>query len=62
MNKFASIDDSFLLKDDYNPKKEKDVDVLGDSLKKRRKRHADSFLGIKDEFPREVDEDEKTSI
>jgi hypothetical protein len=63
MNKFANIDESFLLKDDYDPKKESDSDVLTDSLKKRRKRHADSFLPKpEDQFPREVDEDKKTSI
>lgn len=61
MNKFASIDDSFLLKDDYDPKKESGKDVLVDSLKKKRKRHADSFLGV-DQFPRELDEDKKTTI
>lgn len=61
MNKFANIDDSFLLKNDYDPKKESGKDVLVDSLKKKRKRHADNFLGI-DQFPRELDEDKKTTI
>lgn len=63
MNNFASIDNSFLLKDDYDPKKEPEKDVLSDSLKKRRKRHADSYLPKpQDEYPREVDEDKKTSL
>jgi hypothetical protein len=62
MNKFASIDSSFLLKNDYDPKKEPEKDVFSDSLKKRRKRHADSYLGVKDQFPRDVDEEKKSSI
>lgn len=61
MNDFASIDNSFLLKDDYDSKKEPGKDALSESLKKKRKRHADSYLGV-DQFPREVEEDKKTTI
>lgn len=60
MNRFQSIDTSFTLKNDYDPRDTKDP--LSKALLKRRSRHADSRLGIKDQFPRETKDEEKTTL
>ncbi len=61
MNDFSSTQNSGLLKNDYEPTKTADS-ALERALKKKRKRYADMRLGIKDLFPRETEEDEKTSL
>lgn len=61
MNDFASTLNSGLLKTDYDPEPKGDSDLVK-MLRKKRKRMADNRLGIKDQFPREVEESEKTSL
>ncbi len=61
MNDFASSTNSGLLKTDYAPESKGDS-PLTEFLRRKRKRMADNRLGIKDQFPREVEESEKTEL
>lgn len=61
MNDFASTTNSGLLKVDYEPEPKGDT-ALYKMLRKKRQRMADNRLGIKDQFPREVEESEKSEF
>jgi hypothetical protein len=58
MNDFSSTSNSGLLKADYEPMPSKDSDLI-DMVRKKRRKMADSRLGIKDQFPRDMNEEDK---
>lgn len=58
MNQFSNTQNSGLLKADYSPTPTGDSDLYR-MLRRKRQRLADTKLGIKDQFPREVEDEQK---
>lgn len=61
MNDFSNTQNSGLLKVNYDPEPSGDS-TLTEFLRRKRKCMADHRLGIKDQFPRETPESEKSDF